>query len=64
MPRAPTPAAARPRHVYDLAVQVLAFEKLCNAATPFNWRFTRSDLKQHLAGIRQHDPDAPHPLAA
>jgi transposase len=49
----------------SLAAQILAFEKLYNAtARPFGWKFTRTDLNQLLARIRQHDPFAPQPLAA
>ncbi len=49
----------------ELAAQILAFEKHYNAtARPFDWRFTRTDLNQLLARIRQHDRPAPHPLAA
>jgi hypothetical protein len=47
------------------AAQILAFEKHYNAADkPFDWRFTRTDLNQLRARIRQHDRHAPHPLAA
>ncbi len=49
----------------DLADQILAFEQHYNAtARPFDWKFTRTDLNQLLTRIRQHDPHAPHPLAA
>ena len=33
-------------------------------ARPFDWRFTRTDLNQLLARIRQHDRHAPDPTAA
>jgi hypothetical protein len=49
----------------ELADQILAFEKHCNAAAkPFDWRFTRTDLNQLLARVQHHDRHAPHPLAA
>ena len=49
----------------ELAAQILAFEKHYNAtARPFGWKFTRADLNQLLARIRQHDRHAPHPTAA
>jgi hypothetical protein len=49
----------------ELAARILAFEKHYNAAArPFGWRFTRTDLNQLLARIRQHDRHTPHPLAA
>ena len=49
----------------ELAAQILTFEKHYNAAArPFDWKFTRTDLNRLLARIRQHDPYAPHPLAA
>ena len=49
----------------ELAAQILAFEKHYNAAArPFDWRFTRTDLNQLLARVRQHDRHAPHPQAA
>jgi hypothetical protein len=49
----------------ELAAQVLAFEQHYNAAArPFDRKFTRTDLNQLLARIRNHDRHAPHPLAA
>ena len=49
----------------ELAAQILAFERHYNAAArPFGWKFTRTDLNQLLARIRNHDRHAPHPLAA
>jgi len=49
----------------ELAAQILAFEQHYNAAaTPFDWKFTRTDLNQLLARIRNHDRHAPHPQAA
>ncbi len=49
----------------ELAAQILAFENHYNAAArPFDWRFTRTDLNQLLARLRQHDRHTPHPLAA
>ena len=49
----------------ELAAQNLAFEKHYNAAArPFDWKFTRTDLNQLLARIKQHDRHAPRPLAA
>jgi hypothetical protein len=49
----------------ELAAQILAFEKHYNStARPFGWRFTRTDLSNLLARIRQHDRQAPHPLTA
>jgi len=49
----------------SLAAQILAFEQHYNAtATPFDWKFTRTDLNRLLTRLRQHDPAAPHPLAA
>jgi hypothetical protein len=49
----------------ELAAQILAFEKHHNAtARPFDWRFTRTDLNQLLARIREHDRHAPHPMTA
>jgi hypothetical protein len=49
----------------ELEEQILAFEQHYNAtARPFDWKFTRTDLNQLLARIRQHDRHAPHPLAA
>jgi len=48
-----------------LARQILAFEDRYNAAaTPFDWKFTRTDLNQLLNRLAQHDPAAPPPLAA
>src|SRR5262249_42282454 len=49
----------------ELPAQTLAFEKHSNAAArPFDWRFTRTDLNQLLARVRQRDRHAPHPQAA
>lgn len=48
----------------ELAEQIIAFENHYNAARPFDWRFTRTDLNQLLARIRLHDRHAPPPLAA
>jgi len=49
----------------ELAEQIIAFENHYNAAArPFDWKFTRTDLNQLLARIRQHDRHAPPPLAA
>jgi len=49
----------------ELAAQILAFERHYNAAArPFGWKFTRTNLNQLLARIRNHDRHAPHPLAA
>jgi len=49
----------------ELAEQILAFEKRYNtAARPFDWKFTRTDLNQLLARIKQHDRHTPAPLAA
>lgn len=48
-----------------LARQILAFEGRYNAAaTPFDWKFTRTDLNQLLNRLARHDPAAPPPLAA
>jgi hypothetical protein len=49
----------------ELDARILPFDQHDNtAARPFDWRFTRTDLDQLLARIRQHDRHAPHPLAA
>ena len=49
----------------ELAAQILAFLKHYNAAaTPFDWKFTRTDLNQLLNRLARHDPAAPPPLAA
>ena len=49
----------------ELAAQILAFEQHYNAAArPFDWRFTRTDLNDLLARIRQHDRHTPKPMAA
>ncbi|WP_230202913.1 transposase [Parafrankia discariae] len=49
----------------ELAAQILAFEKHHNAAArPFDWKFTRTDLNQLLARIRNHDRHALRPRAA
>ena len=49
----------------ELAAQILAFEQHYNAAArPFDWKFTRTNLNQLLARIRNHDRHAPPPLAA
>ena len=48
-----------------LARQILAFEDRYNAAaTPFDWKFTRTDLNQLLNRLARHDPAAPSPPAA
>jgi transposase len=48
-----------------LASQILAFERRCNAAaTPFDWKFTRTDLNRLLTRLAQRDPATPQPLAA
>jgi transposase len=48
-----------------LARQILAFEDRYNAAaTPFDWKFTRTDLNQLLNRLARHDPATPSPLAA
>jgi transposase len=48
-----------------LARHILAFEDRYNAAaTPFDWKFTRTDLNQLLNRLARHDPAAPPPLAA
>jgi transposase len=48
-----------------LARQIPAFEDRYNAAaTPFDWKFTRTDLNQLLNRLARHDPAAPPPLAA
>jgi transposase len=49
----------------ELAAQILAFERHYNAAVrPFDWKFTRTNLSQLLARIRNHDRHAPRPLVA
>jgi hypothetical protein len=49
----------------SLAGQILAFEQHYNAtATPFDWRFTRTDLNRLLTRLSRHDPATPRPLAA
>jgi hypothetical protein len=49
----------------EAAAQVLAFEKHYNAvARLFDWRFTRADLNQLLARVRNHDRHTPKPEAA
>lgn len=49
----------------ELEEQILAFENHYNAvARPFDWKFTRTDLNQLLARIREHDRHAPQPMAA
>jgi hypothetical protein len=49
----------------SLAGQILAFEQHYNAtATPFDWRFTRTDLNRLLTRLSWHDPATPRPLAA
>jgi len=57
-----------PDHFADLGIlarQILAFEDRYNAAaTPFDWKFTRTDLNQLLNRLARHDPAAPPPLAA
>ena len=51
--------------LHHLAGQILAFEQHYNAqATPFGWRFTRTDLHQLLARIHKHDRFSPLPMAA
>lgn len=48
-----------------LARQILAFEDRYNAAaTPFDWKFTRTDLNQLLNRLARHHPAAPPPQAA
>jgi transposase len=48
-----------------LASQILAFEQRYNAAaTPFDWKFTRTDLSKLLTRLARHDPATPQPLAA
>ena len=48
-----------------LASQILAFEQHYNAAaTPFDWKFTRTGLNQLLTRLARHDPATPSPLAA
>jgi transposase-like protein len=48
-----------------LAEQILAFEQHYNdQATPFDWRFSRTDLNQLLARIHTHDRFSPLPMAA
>jgi transposase len=45
--------------------RLAAFEVRYNAiATPFNWRFTRTDLEDLLHRIDAHDKPQPHTLAA
>jgi transposase len=45
--------------------RLAAFEVRYNAiATPFNWRFTRTDLEDLLHRIDAHDKAQPHTLAA
>jgi transposase len=45
--------------------RLAAFEVRYNAiATPFNWRFTRTDLQDLLHRIDAHDKPQPHTLAA
>jgi transposase len=48
-----------------LARQILAFERRYNAAaTPFDWKFTRTDLNHLLHRLAKHDPATPQALAA
>lgn len=48
-----------------LAERVLAFQTRYNAtATPFDWRFTRTDLDRMLDRIAAHEAAHPAPLAA
>ena len=48
-----------------LAAQILAFEQHYNtSASPFDWRFTRTDLNRLLTRLGRHDPATPRPLAA
>jgi hypothetical protein len=45
--------------------RLAAFETRYNAiATPFNWKFTRTDLSDLLRRIDAHDASQPHALAA
>lgn len=45
-----------------LASQILAFEQHYNAAaTPFGWKFTRTDLNRLLTRLARHDPATPRP---
>jgi hypothetical protein len=57
-----------PNDVTDLAAlaePILAFQARYNAtATPFDWRFTRSDLDELLDRITAHEAAHPAPLAA
>lgn len=47
----------------DLATRILAFQDRYNTtATPFDWKYTRTDLNEFLVRLRRHDPDAPAPL--
>lgn len=49
----------------DLAERVLAFQTRYNAtATPFDWRFTRTDLDRMLGRIAAHEAAHQAPLAA
>lgn len=46
----------------DLAARILAFQKRYNTtATPFDWKYTRSDLNDYLTRLRRHDntPESP-----
>jgi hypothetical protein len=47
-----------------LASQILAFEDRYNAAAPFGWKFTRTNLNRLLHRLTEHDPATPRPLAA
>jgi transposase len=49
----------------ELAAQIITFEHHYNdAARPFDWRFTRTDLNELLTRVRQHDRHTPKPMAA
>jgi DDE superfamily endonuclease len=40
----------------DLATRILAFQHRYNqAATPFDWKYTRRDLNEFLTRLRRHD---------
>ncbi len=48
-----------------LATQILTSAQHYNAtASPFGWKFTRTDLNKLLTRLSQHDPATPRPLAA
>jgi len=61
-PRAPHPGDFE--GLEELDAQILSSDKHYNAAArPFDWKFSHTDLNQLLAGIKNHDRHAPHPLA-